>query len=57
MLRDAGLVQVFVDEGHEAYRLTAAGVRVGHMLALCGAVLAALLNWAHVCKVRGLLPV
>lgn len=37
MLRDAGLLEVFVDDdGHEAYRLTDDGVRVGHMLAMGG---------------------
>lgn len=37
MLKDVGLVEVFVDDdGHEGYRLTDDGVRVGHMLAMGG---------------------
>lgn len=35
MLQDAGLVEVLVDDdGHEAYRLTDDGARIGHMLAM-----------------------
>jgi hypothetical protein len=51
MLEERGLIEVYTDKlGHETYRVTDDGVRVGHMLAMvssgpCEDALAAVLPW------------